>query len=147
MQIALFQKIATQLLATHYGLTLNDTRLAEDAYVATLLEEPPTRPFEYLNEFADDCRLDRVDAPFDTGRALTQADEVAALEALDGTILNSDQPTTCGLCGSRTSFDVFENGKQLHCCLGCGHEFVGEPDDEEDDDIDDDDADREDGDD
>lgn len=132
MNVQLFQKIATQLLATHYGLTLEDTRLYEATYVAVLLSgTPPVRPHEYLNEFAEDCRLDRLDAGFDMGRALTQADEVTAMMVLNGTQLLCDQPATCGLCGSRTSFDELPEGKQLHCCLGCGHEFVAEDDDDE----------------
>lgn len=139
MNVQLFQKIATQLLLTHYGLTLNDTRLGEADYVETLLAGESTRPFEYLNEIAEEFRLDRIDAGFDMGRALVAADEVTALMVLTGTQLLCDQPATCGLCGSRTSFDEI-GGKQLHCCLGCGHEFVAEDDDE-------DDADREDGDD
>jgi len=37
----------------------------------------------------------------------------------------SDQPTTCGMCGARTSFDE-DDGVQSHRCLNpaCGYEFI-----------------------
>jgi hypothetical protein len=37
-----------------------------------------------------------------------------------------DQPTTCGLCGVRTDFDVEEDDAQIHQCLNgeCGYKFV-----------------------
>ena len=44
-----------------------------------------------------------------------------------------NQPTTCGLCGARTDFDVEEADTQIHQCLNqeCGYQFiaVGEEDD------------------
>jgi hypothetical protein len=43
-----------------------------------------------------------------------------------------DHPTTCGLCGARTDFDVEEDDTQIHQCLNreCGYQFiaVGEAD-------------------
>jgi len=46
---------------------------------------------------------------------------------LDCYILN-DQPTTCGLCGSRTDFEEINNRLQLHECLNpdCGYKFMAE---------------------
>ena len=46
-------------------------------------------------------------------------------ENLDFYILN-DQPTTCGKCGARTSFECDENGVQIHQCLyqQCGYKFI-----------------------
>ncbi len=40
-------------------------------------------------------------------------------------ILN-DQPTTCGKCGARTSFDERKEGTQLHQCLNldCDYKFI-----------------------
>ena len=37
-----------------------------------------------------------------------------------------DQPTTCGLCGARTDFDVEEDNTQIHQCLNreCGYQFI-----------------------
>lgn len=39
--------------------------------------------------------------------------------------LLSEQPTTCGMCGTRTSFDE-DDGVQRHLCLNstCGYEFI-----------------------
>lgn len=47
------------------------------------------------------------------------------ISALDCFILN-DQPTTCGKCGARTSFDVEKDGTQTHQCLNldCGYKFI-----------------------
>ena len=40
--------------------------------------------------------------------------------------LISDQPTTCGLCGSRTDFVVNDDGTQSHQCLNkdCKYQFI-----------------------
>jgi len=37
-----------------------------------------------------------------------------------------DQPTTCGLCGVRTEFDVEEDDTQIHQCLNreCRYQFI-----------------------
>jgi len=37
-----------------------------------------------------------------------------------------DQPTTCGLCGARTDFDVKEDDTQIHQCLNreCKYQFI-----------------------
>lgn len=55
-----------------------------------------------------------------------------------GILLLSDQPVTCGLCGSRTDW-VDEGEIQRHTCLGCGHAFdaMEDPDGDEGDDEDD----------
>lgn len=38
----------------------------------------------------------------------------------------SEQPTTCGMCGARTSFQVEDDDTQLHQCLnqGCRYKFT-----------------------
>ena len=48
---------------------------------------------------------------------------------LDCYIIN-DQPTTCGLCGTRTDFEEINNMLQLHECLNpdCGYKFIIEED-------------------
>ena len=40
--------------------------------------------------------------------------------------LLGDQPTTCGLCGARTSFVVEDDGVQIHQCLNqdCKYQFI-----------------------
>ena len=37
-----------------------------------------------------------------------------------------DQPTTCGLCGTRTGFVVKEDDTQIHQCLNreCRYQFI-----------------------
>lgn len=46
-------------------------------------------------------------------------------------LLDLEQPTTCPLCGARTTFDDLKNQNppsQIHKCLNehCGYEFLGE---------------------
>lgn len=83
MNIQLFQKIAEQLLQKHYGLSINDTRLCEQDYLAVLVDGN-CRPFEYINEHAKDCDLGRIDVEGGYGAPskamLTSNDEIAALE-------------------------------------------------------------------
>jgi len=49
----------------------------------------------------------------------------AIVDELECYIL-SDQPTTCGMCGARTDFDVESDGTQIHQCLnpGCKYQFI-----------------------
>lgn len=48
-------------------------------------------------------------------------------DLLDRYILN-DQPTTCGICGSRADFEEISAYIQLHECLNidCGYKFITE---------------------
>jgi hypothetical protein len=82
MSIKSFQKIAEQLLQTHYGLSLNDTMLTESHQVAFLIEAG-VRPFEFIVEHAQDCGLERIDAigPFGIGSTadITAGDEDKAI--------------------------------------------------------------------
>lgn len=41
-------------------------------------------------------------------------------------LLDTDQPTTCPLCGARTDFVELSRDKQKHTCLNCKYEFIGE---------------------
>ncbi|CAI2039927.1 Toxin YkfI [Serratia fonticola] len=55
-----YQKIATYLLEKHFGLTLNDTNLHDDAVVQELVElNVPV--FEAINQLVDKYHLDRID--------------------------------------------------------------------------------------
>ena len=40
----------------------------------------------------------------------------------------TDQPTSCGICGSRTDFEEINDMAQIHECLNpeCGHKFITE---------------------
>lgn len=53
-----------------------------------------------------------------------RADEIN-FGGLDCYILN-DQPTTCGLCGARTDFEVENDSTQIHQCLNqeCKYQFL-----------------------
>lgn len=50
------------------------------------------------------------------------------------TFIMTDQPTTCGQCGSRTEFLRVNVATQLHVCLkpGCREVFLVEEDDDAD---------------
>ena len=61
--------------------------------------------------------------------------EESSVITVDGKLeryILGDQPTTCGLCGARTDFDVEEDDTQIHQCLNreCRYQFiaVGEAD-------------------
>jgi hypothetical protein len=53
-------------------------------------------------------------------------DEFGAASDVLECYLMGDQPTTCGLCGSRTSFEIDEKGVQIHLCLNdeCEYKFI-----------------------
>lgn len=80
-----FQQVSALLLRKHYGLGLGDTRLCEAPYVRILIQGS-VRPFEYLNEHADDCNLDRVDLRAQWGipsqAPLTETEEIGARESM-----------------------------------------------------------------
>ncbi|VXD06743.1 conserved hypothetical protein [Enterobacterales bacterium 8AC] len=55
-----YQTIATYLLEKHFGLTLNDTNLHDDAVVQALVElNVPV--FEAINQLVEKYHLDRID--------------------------------------------------------------------------------------
>lgn len=55
-----YQKIAAFLLEKHFGLTLNDTNLHDDAVVQELVElNVPV--FEAINQLVEKYHLDRID--------------------------------------------------------------------------------------
>ena len=51
---------------------------------------------------------------------------MAAINADLECYVMGDQPTTCGLCGARTSFEVEDDGTQTHQCLNqaCKYQFI-----------------------
>lgn len=131
MNVALFQALASNMLMIHYGLELNDTELHQDAVVAECIKQG-FRPYQVLNEHAEECGLDRIGKEAYGGffaGALTSKDEIRALRSIGPIETLSDQPTTCMKCGSRTEFDDLEDKQQHHYCLNpdCGHEFIAEP--------------------
>ena len=129
MQTKQFQAIANRLLEKHYGINLADTHLSDESIVAEAIRFG-LRPFEVLNEHADDCDLCRIDMDGFYGtpshKALGRDDEIAAMVEIGGTVGLSDQPTTCPKCGSRTYFDDVGGGMQLNNCHGCKFEFLTE---------------------
>lgn len=59
-QIREYQTIAAYLLEKHFGLTLNDTNLHDDAVVLELVElNVPV--FEAINQLVEKYHLDRID--------------------------------------------------------------------------------------
>jgi len=87
MNVQLFQQIAEQLLQKHFGLSLNDTRLSEPEYVKVLVDGN-CRPVDYINEYAVDCDLARVDIEGFWGTPshvpLTAEDEKIAMSLVSG---------------------------------------------------------------
>lgn len=75
MDIPTYKRIAEALLQRHYLIGLNDTDLSDDAFVATAVKDNG-QPFDYINEFAEDMDLDRMDETgFLRKGALTRADQ------------------------------------------------------------------------
>ena len=94
ISVKLFQQVAAHLLQKAYGLTLNDTRLCEDSFVALCITNG-LRPFQELSEHARDADLDRIDLPAVYGAPeksdLTAADEREALACVKGVQLLGDE--------------------------------------------------------
>lgn len=55
-----YQRVCEHMLATHYGLALNDTNLCEDSVVQDCISAG-VEPYMALNEHAQDADLDRLD--------------------------------------------------------------------------------------
>ena len=131
MNVKTFQAIATALLQKHFGLELGDTNLTEVNVVQALIEAGH-RPFEVINETANDCDLTRIDVRGPWGIpqsvALVPADEMAVLNGIYKTFILGEEIPTCPDCGSRTDFDELSDKRQHHVCLNraCRNEFFGE---------------------
>jgi hypothetical protein len=131
----LYISIANWLLQRHYGLDVGDTSIGSPTVARTLVSQG-VRPFEAVNAHAQACKLDRIDTKGRFGvpsrDPLTSQDELAALALVRPVQLLGDQPTCCGYCGTRTEFDVLDDGRQHHRCPNdwCGAEFVAEEDDD-----------------
>ncbi|WP_315708193.1 TA system toxin CbtA family protein [Brenneria uluponensis] len=78
-----WQATASALLARHFGLTLNDTDLCDEACVDAL-QKAGIKPFEAINDLVDKYHLTHLDGAAYRPRSpyLTAADElIAGLEA------------------------------------------------------------------
>lgn len=140
MNVILFQKLAGVLLQSHFDITLNDTHLSSAFAVSSLLTNE-IRPFDAINEHAEECDLVRTDIRDPWGVPtlvlLQRKDEHAALRMIQPTFVYGEEMVHCGLCGTRTEFDELDDigpGVQHHRCLNtaCGHEFMAEPDTDDD---------------
>jgi cytoskeleton-binding toxin CbtA-like protein len=79
-EIREYQTIAAYLLEKHFGLTLNDTNLHDDAVVRELVElNVPV--FETINQLVEKYHLDRIDQNAWSPRSplLTQSNFLAAV--------------------------------------------------------------------
>lgn len=128
MNISLFKRVAKHMLRMHYGLAIEDTHFAVDAVVQRELAFH-IRPFEALNEYAEDFHLDRIDQPtLGRSSSLTLSDEIQAMADCQPVCIIDSDPMTCGECGSRTHFNLLRNNRQIHTCSNktCLHEFIAE---------------------
>ena len=132
ISVNLYQKIASQLLQTAFGLDLNDSRLSEEKVVALCIAHG-VRPYQELNEHAREADLVRTDLPEVWGvpvaADLTAADEYKALATVNGIHALGEDVTHCPYCASRTDFEEW-GPQQHHKCLNvaCGQEFMAEGD-------------------
>lgn len=60
MNVELFQRIADYMLKKHYGITLDDTYLHKKRIVAECINQG-FRPYQVLNEHADESDIVRID--------------------------------------------------------------------------------------
>lgn len=68
-----------KLLNKHYGIDLNDGGFDHDDYLASQLEAG-VEPWQMVNELANDCDLDRIDADtWLTGRYISESDQQEVL--------------------------------------------------------------------
>lgn len=85
MTVQRFQQIAASLLHRHYGLELKDTHLWDESLVAQCIAQG-FRPYEVLNEHAQEADLDRIDKEGFYGlpykAALTEQDEAIAAKSV-----------------------------------------------------------------
>lgn len=128
MNISLFKRIAKHMLRKHYGLAIEDTHFSVDAVVQRELAFN-IRPFEALNEYAEDYRLELIDKPtFGKSSILTLTDEVQAMAECQPVCIIDSDPMTCVQCSSRTHFNLLRNNRQIHTCCNkeCLHEFIAE---------------------
>lgn len=139
MNVNLFQKIADVLLQSHFGIALNDTHLGSAIVVSSLLTNN-IRPFDAVNEHAEECDLVRTDIRGPWGVPtlvlLQRKEEHVALRTVQPSHLYGEELVHCGLCVARTEFDELDDigpGVQHHRCLNpaCGHEFMAEPEDDD----------------
>ena len=60
MEIKEFKAVANKLLSTHYAIGINDTLLSDDTVVKSYIESQ-TRPYQAVNDWAEEVDLHRTD--------------------------------------------------------------------------------------
>lgn len=85
MEIKEFKAVANKLLSTHYAIGINDTLLSDDTVVKSYIESQ-TRPYQAVNDWAEEVDLHRTDIQGAWGvpenRPLLAEQEDRAIEAL-----------------------------------------------------------------
>lgn len=135
MNVNQFKRLADKLFLMHYGIGINDTRLADltDDDIVKGFIKRGAAVFEAVNFVAEKDGLELLTSygmPWVT--ELTMADQRAAMVSCDGVIEVSDEPVMsepaprCPVCESWTSYTKFNDTHQHHVCPNttCGHEFV-----------------------
>ncbi|MBE9607798.1 hypothetical protein [Chitinilyticum piscinae] len=107
-----FRTICAVLLKTHFGLELDDTTLADD-YAEGGVQGADV--YHAINQLAHRFDLQRIDDL--KNQPLTLKDQVATMRSSSITYIQSEQPTQCPVCGSRTDLIEVSNTVQLHDCL------------------------------
>lgn len=99
MDVTTYQKIADHMLTKHYGLenSAGDLRLENTNFVSQLIKDG-VRPFQIINEHAEECDLYRMDikgfygAP--VNKPLTENDEDCAKEEVENILANVEKTST-----------------------------------------------------
>lgn len=89
--------VASRLLVTHFGVTLNDTELSDEDTVISLIESD-IRPFEAVNDLVDKFDLVRLNSPgfIPRSRYLDAADELIAGMQSGAELALRHRPDDCG---------------------------------------------------
>ena len=107
MNTETYKKVCENLLQTHYGIELNDTRLCED-HVVKHFKSYAIQPFEAVNEHAQDHDIVRIDlggAPVTDILASHQASAIERLADL------ADLADTIAAKNARMSWAVLKYGE------------------------------------
>ena len=85
MEIKEFKAVVNKLLSVHYAIGINDTPLSDDTVVKSYIESQ-TRPYQAVNDWAEEVDLHRTDIQGAWGvqenRPLLAEQEDRAIEAL-----------------------------------------------------------------
>lgn len=96
LEIKEFKAVVNKLLSVHYAIGINDTPLSDDTVVASYIESQ-TRPYQAVNDWAEEADLYRTDIQGAWGvpenRPLLAEQEEMAIKALNSIAAHRGKPS------------------------------------------------------